>query len=105
MRVPAMITAVLLSCTVGPSLAAEVEKTPTQSGPAAAPVQPDQTPRQAEQAREQDRKKAEDVQIGRDWKAQGGSEGERAGRTESSGQEHETVGRDWRAHPADRERQ
>ncbi|WP_247301261.1 MULTISPECIES: hypothetical protein [unclassified Bradyrhizobium] len=104
MRVLAMITAVLLSCAVGPSLAAEVEKAPTQSGPAAVPVQPDQTPGQAEQAREQDRKDAEDVQIGRDWKAQGGSEGERAGRAESSGQEHQTVGRDWRAHPDDPER-
>lgn len=105
MRVPAMITAVLLSYTVSPSLAAEVEKTPIQSGPAAVSVQPDQTPRQAEQAREQDRKDAEDVQIGRDWKAQGGSEGGRMGRTEPSGQQHETVGRDWRAHPDDRERQ
>ncbi|MBP0109922.1 MULTISPECIES: hypothetical protein [Bradyrhizobium] len=105
MRVLAMTTAVLLSCTVGPSLAAELEKAPAQPGPAAAPVLPDQTPRQAEQTRGQDKRDAEDVQIGRDWKAQGGNEAEHMGRAEPSGQDHQTVGRDWRTHPDDRERQ
>ena len=104
MRVLVMIAAVLLSCTVGPLVAAEVEKAPTPSGPAAVPVQPDQTLRQAEQAREQDRKDAEGVQIGRDWKAQGGSEGGPVGRAEPSEQEQQTVGRDWRTHPDDRKR-
>lgn len=104
MRVVTIITAALLSCTLGPSFAAEVEKAPTESNPAVLPVQPDQTPQQAEQARQQDRKDAEDVQIGRDWKAQGGSEGGRVGQAEPSAQEHQTVGRDWRTHPEDGER-
>jgi hypothetical protein len=38
---------------------------------ATSPVQPDRTPQSAEQVREQDSKDAEDVRIGRDWKAQG----------------------------------
>jgi hypothetical protein len=48
-------------------------------------------------AREKDRKDAEDVQIGRDWKAQSG--GDDAMQTDSSGEDHQTVGRDWRARP------
>ncbi len=104
MRVLAMTTAVLLSCTLGPSLAGEMEMAPTKQAQAAVPVQPDQTPQQAEQARKQDKKDAEDVQIGRDWKAQGGGEGGRMGQTQSSDQDHQTVGRDWRARPDNDER-
>jgi hypothetical protein len=66
-----------------------------------APVQTGQTPQQSDQSRAQDRSRAEDVKIGRDWKAQGG-ENDHAGRA-AADKDHETVGRDWRAHPGNRE--
>lgn len=66
-------------------------------------VQQPQSPQQSEQSREQDRSRAEDVTIGRDWKAQG-TEGDHAGQPTQS-EDHQTVGRDWRAHPEDRDRQ
>ena len=62
-----------------------------------------QTPAQSEQSREQDRSRAEDVKIGRDWKAEGG-ENDHAGQTTTK-DGHQTVGRDWRAHPENRDRQ
>jgi hypothetical protein len=65
-------------------------------------VQKEQTPAQAEQSRNQDRGRAADVRIGRDWKARGG-ENAHAGRADKSN-DHETVGRDWRAHPDNRDR-
>ncbi|PDT72361.1 hypothetical protein [Bradyrhizobium sp. C9] len=67
------------------------------------PVQQAQTPQQSEQSREQDRNRAEDVKIGRDWKAVGG-EDDHANQT-TPNEEHQTVGRDWRAHPENRDRQ
>jgi hypothetical protein len=66
-----------------------------------APVLKEQTPSQAEQSRDQDRSRAEDVKIKRDWKAQGG-ENDHAGAA-SSDKDRETVGRDWRAHPDNRD--
>jgi len=72
--------------------------TPVQAQ--SAPVQSEQAPAQADQTRAQDRSRAEDVKIGRDWKAQGGDHA-RAGHVDSS---HETVGRDWRAHPDNKDR-
>lgn len=79
----------------------------TQSGttPAQAqstPAQPQQTPQQADQSRAQDRSRAEDVKIGRDWKAQEGVS-DRAGPA-TTDKDHETVGRNWRAHPDNRDR-
>src|SRR5690349_5588279 len=74
--------------------------TPVQAQ--SAPVLSGQTPRQADQSREQDRSRAEDVKIGRDWKAHGG-DSKRAGRA-AADKDHETVGRDWRAHPQNRDR-
>lgn len=64
-------------------------------------VQTEKTPRQSEQSREQDRSRAEDVKIGRDWKAQGG-DNDHAGPA-AADQDHETIGRDWRAHPDNRD--
>jgi hypothetical protein len=66
------------------------------------PVQPDRTPQQADQAREQDRSRAEDVKIGRDWKAEGGDRA-KAGNVDTD-RSHETIGRDWRAHPEGQDR-
>jgi hypothetical protein len=102
MRIMAMTTAVLLSCTLGPSFAGEPAGTPMKQAQSAVPVQPDRAPEQAGQAREQDRKDAEDVQVGRDWKAQGGAAGGPAPQASESDQDHQTVGRDWRAHPDDK---
>ncbi len=103
MRILALTTTVLLSCTLGPALAGQVENAPVRLAQAAVPVQPDQTPQQADKARAQDRKDSEDVQIKPGWKAQGGGEGgSLTGRADRSDQDHQTVGRDWRAHPDER---
>ena len=67
-----------------------------------APVLKEQTPQQADQSRTQDRERAEDVRVGRDWKAQEGAN-DRATAT-AADKDHETVGRDWRAHPDNRDR-
>jgi hypothetical protein len=61
------------------------------------PVLKEQTPSQAEQSRDQDRSRAKDVKIGRDWKAKGGDSNH--GGAASSNKDHVTVGRNWRAHP------
>lgn len=74
--------------------------TPAQAQ--SAPVQAEQTPEQADQSRAQDRSRAEDVKIGRDWKAQD-TDGANAGRADDD-RSHETVGRDWRAHPKGQDR-
>jgi hypothetical protein len=69
-----------------------------------APVQKEQAPSQAEQSRDQDRSRAEDTKIGRDWKAQDqDNDGAKAGRADTS-RSQETVGRDWRAQPKDQDR-
>jgi hypothetical protein len=62
-----------------------------------APVQTEQTPQQSDQTRGQDRSRAEDVKISRDWKAQEG-DNDHAG-SAAADKDHQTVGRDWRAHP------
>ena len=59
-----------------------------------APVQAEQTPGQSDQSRAQDRSRAEDVKIGRDWKAQDAPAN--AGRADND-RTSETVSRDWRA--------
>ena len=66
-----------------------------------APVQSEQTPGQSDQARAQDRSRAEDVKIDRDWKAHDGPSNSAASANDQS---HETVGRDWRAHPEEKQR-
>lgn len=79
---------------------AQVDLTPAQAQ--SAPVQTEQTPSQSEQSRTQDRSRAEDTKIGRDWKAQD-TDGDTAGRADAD-RSHETVGRDWRAHPESKDR-
>src|SRR5947209_5103752 len=61
------------------------------------PVQAEQTPQQSEQSREQERARAEDVKVGRDWKAQ--ESGNAHAAPAATDKSQETVGRDWRAHP------
>jgi hypothetical protein len=67
-----------------------------------APVLKEQTPSQAEQSRAQDRSRAENVKIGRDWRAHGGDRA-KVGRVDTE-RNHETIGRDWRAHPQGQDR-
>ena len=74
--------------------------TPAQAQ--SAPVQTEQTPGQADQSRAQDRSRAEDTKIGRDWKAQDGDHA-KAGSVDTD-RSQETVGRDWRAHPKNQDR-
>jgi|GEM_PF-6104148 len=65
-----------------------------------APVQAPQTPQQSDQSRDRDRARAEDVTIGRDWKAQ--ESGNAQSPTARPDKSEETVGRDWRAQPKPR---
>jgi hypothetical protein len=89
LAVPAFAFAVTLA---GPS--------PVQAQ--SAPVQSGQTPQQSDQSRDHDRARAEDVTIGRDWKAQeSGNAQATTGRPDKS---EETVGRDWRARPEKQDR-
>ena len=73
MRVLTVAMVLLMSSALVPSLAEEEGKFPVPNQPQMTPVQPERSPQQSEQSREQDRKSAEDVQVGRDWKAQGAS--------------------------------
>lgn len=79
MRVIAVATVFSLSSSLVPTLAQEQGKAPAQTQsetapapaqPPTVPVQPERTPQQSEQARKQEQNRAEDVQIGRDWRAQ-----------------------------------
>jgi hypothetical protein len=73
MRVLTIIMALLMSSALVPSSAEEEGKSRVPNQPQLTPVQPERSPQQSEQSREQDRKSAEDVEVGRDWKAQGAS--------------------------------
>jgi hypothetical protein len=73
MRVLTVAMILLMSSALVPSSAEEGGKSPVPNQPQMTPVQPEHSPQQSEQSREQDRKSAEDVQVGRDWKAQGAS--------------------------------
>jgi hypothetical protein len=84
----------------------EVENSPAANPPQLAPVQPERSPRQAEQARDQDRKSAEDVQLGRDWRTEQ-RDGDRRGQrrmgrmNDEDDSDHRTVGRNWRMQRGD----
>ncbi|RZN11493.1 hypothetical protein CWO91_08565 [Bradyrhizobium genosp. SA-3] len=95
-----MTTAILLSCSLAPGYAGESGLSKTYKQEQSVPVQPDRTPQQSDQSRDQERARGESVQIERDWKAQ-----ENANRSAGDGsagktdEDRQTVGRDWRAHP------
>jgi|GEM_PF-782103 hypothetical protein len=84
----------------------EVEKPSAGNPPHLAPVQPERSPRQAEQSREQDRRSAEDIQLGRDWRAEQ-RDGDRRGQrrigrmNDEDDSDHRTVGRNWRMQRGD----
>jgi hypothetical protein len=113
MRVFAIATMLLLSSSLVPCFAQDEGKAPTPSQPQAVPVQPERSPQQSDQSREEDRRRSEDRQIGSDWRARP-SDSDSMGHTgqkdtsrmmEKMGRDmdrdHRTVGRDWRARPED----
>jgi len=68
--------------------------------PQLTPVQPERRPEQSTQFRDQERRTAEDVQVGRDWRTRqddGDRMGQRRrGRMNDEGDlDHRTVGRNW----------
>jgi hypothetical protein len=79
----------------------EMGSSPAANAPALTPVQPERSPRQSEQARDQERKSAEDVQVDRDWRAEQ-RDGDRMGQrrmgrmNDEDDSDHRTVGRNWR---------
>ena len=79
----------------------EVGNSPAANPPQLTPVQPERSPRQAEQSRDQERKSAEDVQVGRDWRVEQ-RDGDRMGQrrmgrmNDEDDSDHRTVGRNWR---------
>jgi hypothetical protein len=79
MRVVVVAMTLLLSSSIVPAFAQQAGNAPSQSQPGVAPgphqlqavpVQPERSPEQSEQARKQDQDTAQDVRVGRDWKAQ-----------------------------------
>ncbi len=110
MRLFLVATILFLSSSLTPSIAQDAKNTPTPSEPQTAPVQPELTPQQSDQAREQDRKSADGVKVGRDWRAEQRNDDNRnmgqndTGRREGRDMDRDhrtTVGRDWRARPDD----
>jgi hypothetical protein len=79
----------------------EMGSSPAANAPTLTPVQPERSPRQSEQARDQERKSAEDVQVGRDWRVEQ-RDGDRMGQrrmgrmNDEDDSDHRTVGRNWR---------
>jgi hypothetical protein len=70
MRILAVATAISLSFALVPASAEESGLSGTYKQGQSVPVRPDQTPHQSNQSRDQERARAENVQIERDWKAQ-----------------------------------
>jgi hypothetical protein len=99
MRILAAAAAISLSFVLVPAFA---EESGLGKQGQAVPVQPDRTPQQSNQSRDQERARGENVQIERNWKAQENASGtatDRGGSAAKSDDDHQTVGRDWRAHP------
>ena len=102
MRILAAATALSLSFVLVPASADDSEFSKSYKQGQSAPVQPDRTPEQSDESRDQERARGESVQIERDWKAQENTNGSATYREKSAGktdEDHQTVGRDWRAHP------
>jgi hypothetical protein len=112
MRAFAVATILLFSTCLVPAFAEEPGQAPGSSQPQAGPEQPERTPQQSDQSRAQERQRAGDVGIGRDWKAQERNAGptdrmdkNNMGRmSDDQDREHRTVGRGWRMHRDDDDR-
>ena len=95
MQIIALATILIISSTLVPSFAEEQSNPPGL--PQAAPVRPEQSPQQSDQMRQKDRDRAEDVQVGRDWRAQRRDDrGDRYTGRERDDRDDRTVGRNWR---------
>jgi hypothetical protein len=79
MRVCAVATISLLSSTLVPSFAQDEGKSAGPSQLQTVLVQPERGPQKSEQSREEDRNRAEDRQVGPDWRAHP-SDSDRMGR-------------------------
>lgn len=106
MRKSALATVLLLSSSLvsGFAFAQQSEPAPGSNEVQTAPVQPDRTPQQSDQARERDRKSAEDTRVKRDWTTQQRGEDrmgmdsmrqQRMGRMMED-MDHRTTGGNWR---------
>lgn len=105
MRKSALATFMFLSSFLVPGIALgqQPETAPGSNEAQTTPVQPDRTPQQADQARERDRKSAEDTRVKRDWTTR--RDEDRAGmdrmRQQHMGRmmedmDHRTTGGNWR---------
>lgn len=107
MRVFAVAVMLLLSSSVVPAFAQDEGKPPALSQPETTPVQPELTPQRSDQAKEQNRQRADDTRVDRDWRAQqrNGDNMGHSGRTSDMDcdmdRDHHTAGRSWRMHPDD----
>lgn len=106
MRKSVLTTVLLLSSSLvsGFALAQQPEPPPGSNETQTTPVQPDRTPQQSDQARERDRKSAEDTRVKRDWTTQQRGEDrmgmdsmrqQRMGRMMED-MDHRTTGGNWR---------
>ena len=98
MRTFAIATILLLSSSIVPAGAQQTGNAQNSNRPATVPVQPERSPQQADQAREQEMKQGEDVKIGRDWKVQE-RDHDTVGRGDAgqaTDQDNRTLGQDWR---------
>jgi hypothetical protein len=68
MRIISFAAMLLISSSLVPVFAEDQSGTP--SAPQASPVLPERSPQQSDQSQQQDRNRAGDVQVGRDWRAQ-----------------------------------
>jgi len=106
---------VLLSSIVPAAVTAQQPDRPSvnQSQTQNTPVQPERTPQQADQARKQDNRSAEETRINRDWTTQRRDDDRtdmdrlrqrNMGRTMEEDDDRRTVGRNWRRDDDDMDR-
>jgi hypothetical protein len=112
MRSLALATILFLSSSLVPTSAQQDEvKSPAPNQPQTTPVQPERTPQQSDQSRAQDRQRAEDTRIDRDWRTHHGDDDHREHmRQNDVGRMRDRMGRDmdedhrsrnWRMRPDD----
>src|SRR3954452_7026461 len=113
MRTVVFAAILLGSSSLQPLLAQDQPNTSQSSQPQTVPVQPEHPPQQSDRYREQDRARADDVRVGRDWRAEErdhdrqqrmgrndeGRASDRMGR--DMDRDRSTVGRNWRMRSED----
>jgi hypothetical protein len=78
MRVCAVATILLLSSSLIPGFAQEAGKPQGSNQPELVPVQPDRSPQQSQQSREEDRDRG-NLSVGRDWRVRRDDSADRDG--------------------------